>query len=138
MNPILTSDVKDYLVKCCYLSNNRFAYQFDKTKQIPYDELKTENFTPTYDKWCLNCENKDCRLKCSICKYVYYCDKNCQKSSWKIHKKHCGRDLFQLCITCGNEDTLLTCEKCNFVKYCSQKCMDLLHHMHLEYDCKNF
>lgn len=27
--------------------------------------------------------------KCSGCHYVYYCDRNCQKESWSIHKTEC-------------------------------------------------
>jgi len=28
-------------------------------------------------------------LRCSSCKEVYYCSKECQKSAWRIHKKEC-------------------------------------------------
>lgn len=28
-------------------------------------------------------------LKCSGCKYVYYCDRECQTNAWKIHKAEC-------------------------------------------------
>ena len=30
-------------------------------------------------------------LKCSACQYVYYCNKDCQKQSWLIHKLECKR-----------------------------------------------
>lgn len=28
-------------------------------------------------------------LKCSVCRYVYYCDRLCQKEAWAIHKLEC-------------------------------------------------
>lgn len=28
--------------------------------------------------------------KCSGCQYVYYCDRNCQRESWPIHKTECA------------------------------------------------
>lgn len=28
-------------------------------------------------------------LRCGKCKTEKYCDKQCQKNDWKIHKKHC-------------------------------------------------
>ncbi|KAL7303539.1 hypothetical protein TKK_0003702 [Trichogramma kaykai] len=39
---------------------------------------------------CDHCFNKDKKLlKCSGCQYVSYCDRLCQKESWKIHKAEC-------------------------------------------------
>ena len=35
---------------------------------------------------CPACDEPHCRLSCS-CGTVYYCDKQCQKSHWKVHKK---------------------------------------------------
>ncbi|XP_017887252.1 histone-lysine N-methyltransferase SMYD3 isoform X2 [Ceratina calcarata] len=28
--------------------------------------------------------------KCSACQYVYYCNRNCQQSSWRTHSKECA------------------------------------------------
>lgn len=137
-----TEIIHKFLMDCsnhCYQTNNRFAYKFDVSNSIPDDELKTDNFVPTYDKWCLYCDNKSARFKCSRCKFVYFCSKSCQKKSWKIHKKHCGRDLFILCIYCGSENPTIKCEKegCK-VKYCSLKCKNEIHRAHLDCDCDNF
>lgn len=30
-------------------------------------------------------------VKCSSCKTVFYCDRNCQKRHWKQHKRLCQR-----------------------------------------------
>ena len=37
---------------------------------------------------CLNCL-KECNLKCSNCKVVYFCNRDCQKNAWKKHKAFC-------------------------------------------------
>jgi len=31
-------------------------------------------------------------LRCAKCKTTFYCDKNCQKRGWKLHKKFCSDD----------------------------------------------
>ena len=91
---------KPYLNKVCYKTNNRFAYLKDLNGIDPESEMKLYNFTPTYDAWCLYCDNKDYKLRCSSCKLIFYCDTECQQKSWKIHKNHCKRNLFCVCIFC--------------------------------------
>jgi len=125
------------LAALCYKTNNRFAYLQNTTGEIPESEMKLYNFTPTYDPWCLYCTNKNCKLKCSGCKFVYYCNSECQKKSWNIHKHHCKRDLFCLCISCGKENPQLKCDSCP-VKYCSDKCKSQIEAAHKDFDCKTF
>ncbi|XP_012523348.1 histone-lysine N-methyltransferase SMYD3 [Monomorium pharaonis] len=38
---------------------------------------------------CDNCLKSEKLLRCTGCQYVYYCDRNCQKKSWPIHKAEC-------------------------------------------------
>jgi hypothetical protein len=39
-------------------------------------------------KICMNCRNH-CNMRCSQCKCVYFCNRECQKAAWKIHKDEC-------------------------------------------------
>ncbi|XP_036143556.1 histone-lysine N-methyltransferase SMYD3 [Monomorium pharaonis] len=39
---------------------------------------------------CDNCLKSGKLSRCSGCQYVYYCDRNCQKESWPIHKIECA------------------------------------------------
>ncbi|KAK9498342.1 hypothetical protein O3M35_002996 [Rhynocoris fuscipes] len=39
---------------------------------------------------CDNCYAQCELLKCSACHYVKYCDKNCQKSAWNLHRSECN------------------------------------------------
>lgn len=116
-----------------YLSNNRYAYHHDKfslTSDSKYkilrdNEMKTHNFVPTYDKWCLFCNTG--------CKTIYFCSKKCQLAAWSIHKNHCKRDQFMLCSFCGSETPDSKCESCP-VKFCTC-CKDKIYK---EYDCNYF
>ncbi|XP_012525631.1 histone-lysine N-methyltransferase SMYD3 isoform X2 [Monomorium pharaonis] len=38
---------------------------------------------------CDNCLKRGKLLKCSGCQHVCYCNRNCQKESWSIHKTEC-------------------------------------------------
>lgn len=124
------------LYRCCYLTNNNFAYKYDSGIN-PESELKILNFVPTYDTWCLNCGNKNAQNRCSGCKSVYFCNRQCQKKCWPIHKKHCQRDLFSICSFCCKDSPGIKCDNCP-VKFCDEKCKSKLYISHKEYDCDNF
>lgn len=129
--------LRKQLIPRCYVTNNRFAYIFDTQGDIE-TEMKYTNFTPTYDKWCLYCNKKNVSLRCSVCKFVYFCNQDCQRKAWTIHQKHCKRDLFKICISCGSSIIKLKCDDCP-VKFCSLKCKDEIIKPHVEYgDCKKF
>lgn len=44
-------------------------------------------------KICSNCAKPNCIERCGRCHAVYYCDLNCQRDHWKIHKAECLPDL---------------------------------------------
>lgn len=41
---------------------------------------------------CFVC-NKNSLLSCSICKNIFYCGKECQRSHWSVHKITCNKEL---------------------------------------------
>ena len=54
------------------------------------EDAAEENGTST--KMCSACGKKsDTAKKCTACKCVSYCDKECQNKHWKEHKKECKR-----------------------------------------------
>ena len=82
-----------------YQVDNNFAYNIDTNNEYKtFQNSKLFNFVPTYDNWCLYCDAKKCEKKCSKCKSVYFCNQDCQRKAWKIHKKHCGRNLSHFCL----------------------------------------
>lgn len=131
----------------CYLTDNNFAYNKDIYDENPSDEnleyvmrnLKVFNFVPTYDNECLYCDNKSPLNRCIDCHSVYFCNTECQRKAYPIHKKHCGRNLFLLCANCGSalKEKIFSCENCP-VKFCSEKCKTQLIADHKEYDCEYF
>ena len=134
---MLSSVEKQALYPKCHKTNNNFAYKYDTNGD--YDsEIKIFNFVPTYDKWCLNCPSKDAQYRCAGCKAVYFCSKKCQKDSWKVHQKHCGRNIFAYCIGCAKSvDISNKCDKCP-VRFCSDKCRKDLYNAHRDFDCDYF
>lgn len=150
------SPIQDIIFQQCsgyyYVSDNNFAYKKDLYDSNPspenfkqmYADSKGTNFVPTYDKWCLYCGNKSAGNRCAQCKHVYFCDAECQKKAWPIHKKHCKRNLFMNCATCGSRlkeaiisNELFSCDKCP-VKWCSIECKNEIFIAHKEFDCKTF
>lgn len=40
---------------------------------------------------CITCSEPKAIKKCSKCKAVQYCDRECQRLHWFMHKKECAR-----------------------------------------------
>ena len=126
-----------------YKADNNFAYHFDNKDEKKFlRDSKTYNFVPTYDNWCLTCDKKGIEKKCSKCKSVYFCDRECQRKAWKTHKKHCGRDLFSNCSFCGGDIDkshveYFKCPDCP-IKICSNTCKGNIFKQHKDMDCEYF
>jgi len=43
------------------------------------------------DNTCAACGEEKVPHKCSSCKSVQYCDRDCQKIHWSVHKKECDK-----------------------------------------------
>lgn len=41
--------------------------------------------------WCKKCALGKRLLRCSRCQSAFYCDADCQKKDWKMHKKACNK-----------------------------------------------
>jgi hypothetical protein len=123
--------MNNHLITCVnatYNTSNFFAYKSDSNQNlIPF--IKSTNFIPSCEKTCIVC-NKDAQYKCTKCKSVYFCGKDCQSKAWPIHKKHCERNLFATCSVCGISDpniSFIKCSKCP-IKFCSDKCKETKNH----------
>lgn len=100
---------------------------------------------------CDFCSTKSNQLKkCSGCKDVSYCSKECQTRDWRLgHKKECQKignkerqaipggtaeqncsdddeipvtPYLESCVVCGTFDELKACQRCKKQKYCSVQC----------------
>lgn len=43
--------------------------------------------------YCSTCGEEKPDKKCSKCKQVQYCDRECQRIHWFMHKKNCARPV---------------------------------------------
>ena len=60
----------------------------ERTGEPENNEDADTNGTQT--KKCSKCgKESDALMKCTACKCVWYCDKDCQNRHWKEHKKEC-------------------------------------------------
>lgn len=138
---------KNAFGQICYAVDNNFAYKKDvfdaeptkENRDRAFADIKVFNFVPTYDHWCLFCGKKDVSKQCSRCRHVYFCDQECQRKSWAIHRKHCGRNVFCRCATCGSDGNLsVACSDGCRVVWCSEACKSQMLDAHRDFDCANF
>ena len=60
----------------------------EKDNETEKTEAEENGTTPT--KFCSACDKEGSALKkCTACKCVWYCDKECQNKHWKEHRKEC-------------------------------------------------
>ena len=75
-------------------SPNMFGISRQKCEENKSNEAKSRSSTeipspPLYI--CDNCSKTTARRRCGRCKSVYYCDRQCQTTHWKKHKKICKK-----------------------------------------------
>lgn len=101
-------------------------------------EIKTNPFgclakSDKFYRICLWCNKYDISAKvCSGCNSVYYCNLDCQRNHWKIHKKQCNilkyshnkSHFSNICCNNCNQYNMQAkiCNKCNLVYYCNADC----------------
>lgn len=54
--------------------------------------------------YCSTCGQEKPDKKCSKCKAVQYCDRECQRLHWFMHKKNCPRLLAAVLAGAGGKD----------------------------------
>lgn len=64
-------------------------------KEVKIDEEKTDENKPTK---CASCNALNAKFRCSSCKSVNYCSKECQASDWRTHKSECSANKAQVNI----------------------------------------
>jgi len=146
----------DTLKKCSRCKNISYCSQscqvndWSKHKiscQISTKEEKPEDYVPsdhTIDM-CVVCgKASDTLKKCSRCKNISYCSKNCQLNDWTKHKTNCQNQsprcdkpetssqdaemrkqlvVKTTCSACDStSDSLKLCAQCKKVSYCSKSC----------------
>jgi hypothetical protein len=54
--------------------------------------LQLEGLSSCLQQACMCCKKAISRayFVCSICRYATYCDRNCQKANWRLHRQYCS------------------------------------------------
>lgn len=90
-----------------------------------------DTLEPIANRHCANCAKEKPTNRCSGCKVVMYCSKECQLLDWKgSHKHFCKTALpkrlkklsAKTCAECGKADPQMQCSECAIVCYCSKEC----------------
>ena len=64
---------------------------FDEIREMYEKTFNTyANTCISHEKQCANCGNTENLLKCSICRNIYFCDRNCQKQCHFLHRFDCS------------------------------------------------
>jgi hypothetical protein len=76
---------------------------------------------------CANCHRMNFggeskRLDCSRCNTASYCNTECQKAHWPIHKKACSIITCQRCEKLETTKWFSKCARCEQVFYCGRDC----------------
>lgn len=72
------------------VTQNPFVGSNNNECQTTIKSSPQQKDQPLHEYICSYCkENLSKRLACSRCKKVYYCNTDCQKSAWKVHKTEC-------------------------------------------------
>jgi hypothetical protein len=56
-----------------------------------YDSESSSSSSIEYSPTCSTCLKKGILKRCSKCKKVFYCSKECQKKDWNFHKTICKK-----------------------------------------------
>jgi cytochrome c553 len=88
------------------------------------EEVFSQSSAPTM---CANCHRMNFggeskRLDCSRCNTECYCNAECQKAHWPIHKKACKLVTCQHCEKLETTKLFPKCARCQQVFYCGSDC----------------
>lgn len=65
-----------------------------RQKQFLKSKLQKKRTHGRHRRTCRQCQRIETKefplLTCVSCKKAYYCDRNCQKADWIVHKQHCA------------------------------------------------
>ena len=84
------------------------------------DTVKENREASSFLPICACCDkyNPDKRHFCGRCMTALYCDVDCQKTHWPVHKLQCGQPA---CAACGKiPEKPMKCGRCMQVTYCDK------------------
>lgn len=95
MEAFLRESVREFPYRECTLFRQMVATLADKNSPSALSIVTSaingqRGFTDNVPI-CSTCGEEKPAKKCSKCKIVQYCDRNCQRLHWFLHKKACGR-----------------------------------------------
>ena len=67
---------------------------WNSNPDVPECTEKKNTRIKRFSRKCAKCDMHSPRImKCSVCRNIYYCSEECQKSHWSTHKKECVKPV---------------------------------------------
>ncbi|KAK0397847.1 hypothetical protein QR680_002302 [Steinernema hermaphroditum] len=66
---------------------------YDRVRVLdnPFAHLVSNNQVSKFCSYCMRAPDNDKLLRCGSCDFSQYCNKDCQKLAWKMHRAECRR-----------------------------------------------
>jgi len=94
--------------KCTQFIEGESVFSWDESPNMSEVEILVPGA-----KFCSWCGKKGHVKVCSECKHSFYCDYECQKRHWRIHKGYCKS--FASMRTATGFHTMMLTQQCNAV-----------------------
>jgi len=78
------------ITECCHKGEDLLAFSFwSKVENL--DDIKADETTEAFCLGCNTIKTLEKLNKCAGCKNACYCNRECQKNHWKVHKRLCKK-----------------------------------------------
>eukprot|EP00931_Biecheleriopsis_adriatica_P104302 TRINITY_DN78986_c0_g1_i1.p1 TRINITY_DN78986_c0_g1~~TRINITY_DN78986_c0_g1_i1.p1 ORF type:complete len:590 (+),score=65.91 TRINITY_DN78986_c0_g1_i1:70-1839(+) len=128
---------KAFYHKLSAADDANMTYQSEPFMQVPGPCGERKFLDPQYVRVriCDHCGAAKGTQMCERCKNVHYCNRECQKAAWRIHRQVCCRrsSVQRVCDHCHSAEGAKMCERCKSAYYCGRECQRAAWRVHRKF-----